>query len=176
MGEFQRNLWATWRMEYIRTLTEEEELGCFICRYWQDPDRDDENHVLWRTERSIVLFNRWPYTNGHVLVCPAAHKQDLGDLDDAELAELIHLTRDIKAVLQAVVECHGFNAGMNFGRCAGAGLPGHLHMHVVPRWNGDVSFMSVVGDVRLVFDTMDKILVSCRETSQRLGLPKPVPV
>jgi ATP adenylyltransferase len=174
MAEFPQNLWATWRMEYIRSLVEEEELGCFICRYRQEPACDDQNHVLWRTQHSIVIFNRWPYTSGHVLVCPVVHKQDLHELTEMELNELIHLTRDVKIVLQEVVKCQGFNAGMNFGRCAGAGLPGHLHMHVVPRWSGDVSFMSVVGDVRLVFESMDDILRRCREASKRLGLPKPV--
>lgn len=174
MAGFPHNLWATWRMEYIRSLIEEEQLGCFICRYCHQPDRDDQNRVLWRTQHSIVIFNRWPYTSGHVMVCPVAHKQDLHDLEEMELNELIRLTRDVKIVLQEVVRCQGFNAGMNFGRCAGAGLPGHLHMHVVPRWNGDVSFMSVVGDIRLVFETMDEILARCREVSARLGLPKVV--
>lgn len=118
MADFNRNIWAPWRMEYIRSLGEEEaDDGCFLCRYWEQPDRDQENRVLWRTESTFVVMNRFPYTNGHLLIAHARHKGDVADLDDAELTEMTRAIRDATGVLRATLSPHGFNIGYNLGRC-----------------------------------------------------------
>ncbi|MCY2927707.1 MAG: HIT domain-containing protein, partial [Planctomycetota bacterium] len=130
------NLWAPWRMEYIHSLSGPEG-ECFLCRDRDNQADDDKNLVLWRGPRCLAVLNRFPYTGGHALVAPNAHVADLGDLDTPTMTEIMEMVRDVQKVLQEVVHAHGFNIGINLGRCAGAGLPGHLHVHVVPRWNGD---------------------------------------
>ncbi len=158
MAEFNTNLWAPWRMEYIRSLREEEpDGGCFLCRYWAAPDADAAHHVVWRGKTAFACLNRFPYTNGHLLICHAAHKGDFGELSVDELTEMSALLRDGVALLRTVLTPHGFNIGYNLGRCAGAGLPGHLHAHIVPRWNGDTNFMPVLGQVRVIPDSLDAI-------------------
>ena len=158
MAEFSSNLWAPWRMEYIRSLGEElEEDGCFLCRYWDETDHDRENRVVWRAESSFVVMNRFPYTNGHLLVSPVRHKPELTDLTVEELTEMTCAIRDGVGILRKTVNPHGFNIGYNVGICAGAGLPGHLHAHIVPRWTGDTNFMTVVGDARVVPIALDKL-------------------
>ncbi|MGD2109813.1 MAG: HIT domain-containing protein [Phycisphaerae bacterium] len=158
MAEFNQNLWAPWRMEYIRSLGDEAaEDGCFLCRYWEHPANDREDHILWRTATAFAVMNRFPYTNGHLLIAHAAHKADLVDLTDDELAEMSRSIRDGVEVLRAVLNPHGFNVGYNVGHCAGAGLPGHLHAHIVPRWTGDTNFMAVIGDYRVVPESLDKL-------------------
>ncbi len=172
MTEFRNSLWAPWRLEYVSTIEERRAEGCFLCQYWNEPERDRENHVVWRTERCYVVLNLYPYTNGHALVCPAAHKGDLEDLTEAELLEMMWLTRDIHALLGRAVHAQGANVGMNFGHCAGAGLPGHLHMHVVPRWAGDTNFMTVLGDVRVIPQAMDAVYDRMVELSDEMNLPR----
>lgn len=172
MPDFASNIWAPWRLEYIRQLARPAEGACFICDYFKAPAADEQNHVLWRTPRSIVCFNRFPYTNGHLLIAVAAHKPDLESLDEAERAELLQLVADAQLVLARAIEPQGFNVGINFGRCAGAGLPDHLHVHVVPRWNGDTNFMSVVGDVRVIMQSIDALYVQLRRLSAEMNLPR----
>lgn len=172
MADFNKNLWAPWRMTYIRSLIDEaNEEGCFLCRYWeQQPDRDPENRVLWRTERTYVVMNRFPYTNGHLLIAPGDHKGELTDLNEEELIDLSRVVRDTVALLREALSPHGFNIGYNFGRCAGAGLPEHLHAHVVPRWSGDTNFMSVIGDVRTVPDALDTLWTDLADRAKAAGL------
>lgn len=172
MPENNRNLWAPWRMEYIHSLADENnDDGCFLCRYASSPDEDGDNHVIWRSSTCLTTFNRFPYNNGHLLVAPLAHLAELDELADDVLDELIRQVRDAKRLLAKTVSAHGFNIGMNFGRCAGAGLPGHLHIHVVPRWDGDTNFMAVVGDTRVISQGIDALYQQMRETSPTLNLP-----
>ena len=149
MAEFNENVWAPWRMEYIRSLAVEKEEGCFLCRYWEQPDSDRANRVVWRSEGAFVVMNRFPYTNGHMLIAHAAHKGDMADLTEDELFELTRLTRDCVGLLRETVHAQGFNVGYNIGRCAGAGLPDHPHLHVVPRGGGDANFPPAVGGPRV---------------------------
>lgn len=172
MTEFRNSLWAPWRLEYVSTIKERRAEGCFLCRYWNEPEKDRENHVVWRTELCYVVLNLYPYTNGHALVCPAAHKGSLDDLTKEELLEMMWLTRDVHALLGRAVHAQGANVGMNFGHCAGAGLPEHLHMHVVPRWSGDTNFMTVLGDVRVIPQAMDAVYDRMVELSQEMNLPR----
>jgi ATP adenylyltransferase len=165
----QKNLWAPWRIEYIKGLNEKSE--CFVCDYIAAPEKDAENLVLWRTENFLVLFNRFPYNNGHMLICPKRHIPDLDSASDIELAEMMILTRDCQKVLSAAVMPHGFNVGINFGRCAGAGLPEHMHIHIVPRWNGDTNFMAVCGQTDVISQGLKDLYIDLKQKSTELDLP-----
>jgi len=142
-------LWAPWRLSYITATKDSEADGCFLCRY-RDSRDDRENFVVARGEHSFVVLNRFPYNNGHLLVAPLAHKAELSDLDDAELLTCMHQLRQMVDVLGNTVFPHGYNVGSNLGQVAGAGLPGHLHWHLVPRWSGDTNFMTTIGDVTVI--------------------------
>jgi len=176
MSESQKNLWAPWRMEYIRSLEAEQAEGCFFCRYWAAPEGDRENLVVWRGAATMVVLNRFPYTSGHVLVAPGEHVADLDGLDAPGMLELLAMTRDVQQLLSDVVNPQGFNVGMNFGRCAGAGLPDHIHIHVVPRWEGDTNFMAVLGHVRVIPEALEKLYSLLTERSAQLKLPQAEPV
>lgn len=151
------HLWAPWRLSYVAAPKDEPKAdGCFICRgVAATTDRD--NLLVHRTERSVVLLNRFPYNNGHLLIAPKRHRARPADLDDAELLDLQHLLRDMMAVLERRMKPDGFNVGLNLGTAAGAGLPGHLHWHVVPRWTGDTNFMPVVTDTRVIVQSLDAL-------------------
>ncbi len=172
MPEFYNTLSAPWRMAYIRSLSPAgTEDGCFLCKYWRAADCDRVNHVVWRGPTCFVAFNRFPYNNGHMLIAPGRHEPSLRELRDAELDEMIRHIRDVQILLTDVLHPAGFNVGMNFGRCAGAGLPDHAHAHVVPRWDGDTNFMSVVGDARVIPQDMDDLYAQFAEAAVRIGLP-----
>jgi len=156
MVEFNKNLWAPWRMEYIDQL-HEELAGCFLCDARDNPAQDERSYVLVRGENCFVILNRFPYTSGHMLIAPYTHIGDLDGLDDAVLLELMRLTREMQKLLAKVVRAEGFNVGFNLGRCAGAGLPDHLHFHLVPRWSGDTNFMPVIGETRVIPDAIHKL-------------------
>ena len=140
-------LWAPWRMEYI---TEEPRAGCLFCRVIEDPGDRDAALVVWRPQQAIVLLNKYPYNPGHVMVAPHAHVGGLEDLDEVQTSDLMHALKRTITVLKASLKPEGFNIGANIGRVAGAGMPDHVHLHVVPRWNGDTNFMPVLGEVKVV--------------------------
>jgi ATP adenylyltransferase len=154
----QSPLVAPWRMEYIRSLGKPEE-GCFLCAAAAAETEEDRRGrgVLWRTGQSVVLMNLFPYNNGHLLIAPRAHKAELEELTEAEHADLMLQTTECVRLLKRAVSAQGFNIGINLGKCAGAGLPGHLHQHVVPRWAGDTNFMGVVAEVRVVPQAMSQL-------------------
>jgi ATP adenylyltransferase len=164
-----KNLWAPWRIEYITGLAEKSD--CFICDYAGNADDDGENLVLWRTENCLVVFNRFPYNNGHLMIAPIRHIPDLDQASDEELLEFMKLARDCKKVLTAAISPHGFNVGINFGRCAGAGLPGHVHIHIVPRWDGDTNFMAVCADTDVISQSLEELYVQLRKLSKEMKLP-----
>ena len=142
-----KRLWAPWRMEYI---TADPKPGCLFCRVIENPDDPDAELVVWRPEGALVMLNKFPYNAGHVMVAPIAHKSELDDLDDTETADLMRATKTAIAVLRGTLQPQGFNIGANTGRAAGAGIPDHVHLHVVPRWNGDTNFMPVLAEVKTV--------------------------
>jgi ATP adenylyltransferase len=171
--ERSRNIWAPWRMEYIDSLNDGgPNDGCFLCRYAGQPDLDAPNLVLWRGTRTLTLLNRFPYTGGHSMVAPMGHVADLTALDDATMLEMMHSLRDMQQALSAALHCEGFNIGINIGRCAGAGLPGHLHLHIVPRWAGDTNFMPVFGGARVIPVTLESMYGLLKKTAEQLKLPK----
>jgi ATP adenylyltransferase len=171
MGEFSDNLWAPWRLEYVKSLTNPDETDCFLCAYAATPRDDAPNLVIWRSEHVLTLFNRFPYANGHLLIAPLDHCADLADLKSPVLHEMIDVVRDAQRLIRAVTNCHGLNIGMNFGRCAGAGLPGHLHVHIVPRWEGDINFMPVLSDTRVIPQSIEALREKMIEAVGPLGLP-----
>lgn len=171
MAEFNPNLWAPWRAEYIRSLSDPpEEMGCFLCDYAAQADHDAENFVVCRPSGVLAVLNRYPYTNGHLLIAPLRHIGDFTALDPDELSALGRLVRDSVAMLERAVGAHGYNVGMNLGRCAGAGLPDHLHWHVVPRWNGDTNFMSTVGTARVIAESLEAVHERLCAAAAEMGL------
>ncbi len=164
-------LWAPWRIPYIRDIGNEDK-GCFLCHDYAHPEEDAEDLVLWRTKRSLVVLNRFPYNNGHLLIAPARHIADLDETTEEEMLELLKLVRESQRDLSIAISPHGFNVGLNFGRCAGAGLPGHMHIHVVPRWNGDTNFMSVCSDTKVVSQSLQDLLAELKKASAEHGLPQ----
>jgi ATP adenylyltransferase len=147
-------------MEYIQANKDEgEDAGCVLCRI---RDGEESERVLARSELGYVVLNKYPYNPGHVMVVPNRHIGDLEGFDDEESLELQRLLRRAVKALREEMEPHGFNIGLNMGRIAGAGLPDHIHWHVVPRWSGDTNFMPVIGQTRV----MPELLA---ETARRLG-------
>jgi len=150
-------LWAPWRAQYVRDAAESVMSGseCFLCRgLAAPPSHDRENLVAWRRPHSVVVLNRFPYNNGHLLVAPRVHQGTLGALTDADLTEPLETVRRAIAVLDRMLRPHGYNVGLNQGRAAGAGLPGHLHWHIVPRWDGDTNFMPVLGQTKVLVESL----------------------
>jgi len=171
-----KNLWAPWRIQYVHGLDDKppaagKKKGCFICQNLKRPQDDDKNFVLWRTDKSIVILNRYPYNNGHLLIAPIRHIPGLDDIKDEEMLEMIKLIRESQKALSLAIKPHGFNVGMNFGRCAGAGLPSHLHIHVVPRWDGDTNFMAVCSGTDVISQSLNELLVLLKKISKQQNLP-----
>ncbi|HEV3261164.1 MAG TPA: HIT domain-containing protein [Gemmataceae bacterium] len=151
------SLWAPWRLAYVAAAKKPTaEDPCFICRGLAEQD-DRRNLIALRTPRSVVVLNRFPYNNGHLLVAPRAHKGQLGELDADELLETMETLRRMVGVLDQLMHPDGYNIGLNLGRAAGAGLPGHLHWHVVPRWDGDTNFMPIVADTKVLVQSLDAL-------------------
>lgn len=134
-------------MEYVSTAG--SDAGCFLCAALEATD-DVASLVLHRGERSFTILNKFPYNTGHVMIASLRHVAELSDLDDDDRAALMNETSRAIEVIRAAMSAHGFNVGLNLGQVAGAGVPGHLHLHVVPRWGGDTNFMPVVGQTKVL--------------------------
>ena len=176
------SLWAPWRLGYVqgagstapvpepRAWRPGADHGCFLCRAAAvEPAADRTLGVVERTAHAVVLTNRYPYSNGHLLVAPLDHLPTLADLPDPVLLDLQRRLAAWCGILERVLRAEGFNVGLNLGGAAGAGLPGHLHWHVVPRWRGDVNFMASVAGVRVLPQALDALWEQL--TSARDGLP-----
>lgn len=164
------NLWAPWRLGYIKREERAEEAprctpvwlpgadeGCFLCLGAAGPPDDRRNLVAWRGRRMQLVLNRYPYNNGHVLVAPLEHRAHLDDLDDAAHAEAMQLLGRVTRVMERKMRAEGFNIGLNLGRTAGAGVPGHLHWHLVPRWSGDANFMPVTAATNVISQPLEAL-------------------
>jgi ATP adenylyltransferase len=151
-----QRIWAPWRLEYVKDASKDNESECIFCAGIEDaPERDAENLIVRRGERCFVILNKFPYTNGHLMVAPYEHVANLQDLDAETLAEMMALAQRGIAALETSYAPHGYNVGFNQGRVAGAGVEHHIHMHVVPRWGGDTNFMPVLGDTRVMNQTLE---------------------
>ena len=172
-------LWAPWRAQYIQESSGKppaEDDACFLCRgLASDPSRDRDNLLVHRGSRAAVFLNRYPYNNGHLLVAPLIHRGNLTDLEGADLAAPLELVRDSIAILSRMMRPDGYNVGLNLGRSAGAGLPGHLHWHIVPRWDGDTNFMPVLGQTKVIVESLgtfyDRLLQEYARSSTAPGAP-----
>ena len=164
---FER-LWTPWRLAYVSG--GDESTGCIFCAALQDAEAAPL--VLFRAPSCFVILNLFPYNNGHLMVVPNRHVASLGDTTADERAELIELTRHAEAALIEAYAPHGMNMGINLGKPAGAGVPGHLHMHVVPRWNGDTNFMTVVGQTRVLPEELPATAEKLRPIFDRLSLTR----
>lgn len=134
--------------------------GCIFCDNLNEPD--ETARILFRGERVFVILNAFPYNTGHLMVAPNRHVGELSDLDYDERSELMDVTTKAVDVVRAATNAHGFNIGINLGRVAGAGIPGHVHVHVVPRWGGDTNFMPVVGDTKILPEMIEDTAAKLR--------------
>jgi ATP adenylyltransferase len=153
-------LWSPWRYRYVSQAGQGE--GCPFCqKVALDPEHDRENLLLHRGRSNFILLNLYPYTTGHVLVIPYAHVPNLDQVRPETLVEMMELTQRLQTALRACYNPEGYNLGMNLGKCAGAGVADHLHLHLLPRWTGDTNFMTVVGEARVqpedLLATYDKL-------------------
>jgi len=175
-------IWAPWRLAYIQQQGEagqgadpdRRELAfleganpnCFLCQAVADA-QDRRRYVVDRGERSITVLNRYPYNNGHLLVAPRPHYARLDELSRSERTELADVIARMVGVLEELLSPEGFNIGLNLGQAAGAGLPGHLHWHIVPRWNGDTNFMPTLASVRVIPQSLDALWEALAAASAR---------
>ncbi|MDX1962907.1 MAG: HIT domain-containing protein [Pirellulales bacterium] len=161
------HLWAPWRLGYLLDKPEPPDLshlhwldkadqGCFLCRAAVDPDLHD-TLTVWRSAELVVVLNRYPYNNGHLLIAPRRHVAGLPDLTPAEQQATLPLLTRLTQVLEQQLRCGGTNIGLNLGAVAGAGVPGHLHWHIVPRWAGDQNFMPVTAGVQVLPQSLDAL-------------------
>ncbi|MBN2003885.1 MAG: HIT domain-containing protein [Anaerolineae bacterium] len=161
-----KQLWAPWRMTYLKGEHKKVE-GCLFCAKL---DQDDaEEQILYRGEYAYVTLNRFPYTNGHLLIVPYVHTGLLEELDDAISLELMRLVRASLGILRQVYRPDGFNIGVNEGAAAGAGVAEHVHIHIVPRWSGDVNYMTVVAETRIIPQTLEETYTLFRPCFERLN-------
>jgi ATP adenylyltransferase len=145
-------LWSPWRYRYVSTASPDD--ACFFCRKASESD-DKKNYILLRAEYNFVLLNAYPYTAGHLMIAPYAHASTLAATEPRTLEEMIRLAQRMETALRSAYNPGGFNMGINVGHSAGAGVPGHLHMHVLPRWAGDVNFMTSIAETRVLPEELD---------------------
>ncbi|WP_456365009.1 HIT family protein [Thermococcus sp.] len=147
-----KTLWAPWRIEYIRSPKHE---GCIFCDFPKE-NRDRERLILYRGKHSFVIMNNYPYNPGHVMIAPYRHVGKWEDLTDEELLEIMRLSQLMIKAIKRAMNPDGFNLGINLGRVAGAGIDDHVHLHVVPRWNGDTNFMPIVADTKVIPESLQE--------------------
>ncbi len=161
-------LWAPWRLEYIERASKTSPSGCLFVELPKQAD-DRRNLILHRGESAFVMLNAFPYTNGHLMVAPYRHAADMSALDDSELLEINQLVAASLRWIQSAYHPDGFNIGVNLGSAAGAGIPDHIHWHIVPRWGGDTNFMTTVGEVRVLPQSLEESYDRLRSARDRDG-------
>jgi len=154
-----KRIWAPWRIEYIRG---EHEKGCVFCNVLNDPD-ERSRLVIHRGKLSLVMLNKYPYIGGHLLIAPKRHVGELDELKNTEKLELMNLATKSVSVLREAMCPHGFNIGINLGQVAGAGIPEHIHIHIVPRWSGDTNFVPILGEARIINEHLESTWENLRE-------------
>ncbi len=142
-----KKLWAPWRIHYIKNV--EKEKGCIFCVKSKEKN-DKKNFILKRGKKSFIILNKFPYNSGHLMIAPYRHTGRIESLKKDEMLEIFEFLKISVSALKKAIKPHGFNIGLNLGRIAGAGFPGHLHFHVVPRWSGDTNFMPVIGETKVI--------------------------
>jgi ATP adenylyltransferase len=151
------HLWSPWRSKYISSFKDKkEDVTCFLCEAAKCTDFNNENLVVYKSDYSVVLMNRYPYNSGHLLIAPNIHIGDILNLEINHLLDINILIQKSIIVLNNLYHPHGYNIGANLGRAAGAGVPDHLHFHVVPRWNGDTNFVPVLSEVKIISEYIEE--------------------
>lgn len=158
-----KNLWAPWRMEYILGA---KKGGCFFCQSLREKN-GSKNLILYRGEKCLVILNRFPYNNGHLMVAPFRHIGKLESLKEEELKEMFSLAQKLIPLLKETLNPQGFNLGINLGKVAGAGVRGHLHLHIVPRWEGDTNFMPVLSRTKVIPENLAETYRKLKEAIGR---------
>jgi len=148
----KNKLWAPWRIQYIQGTKAK---GCFLCAAGKNGV--DQDRVVFATAHSVCVLNIFPYNNGHLMIAPRGHVRDMSKLDEVQLLDLWHSVETARKLLRKVLKPEGFNIGINTSAVAGAGIPGHLHVHIVPRWKGDTNFMPVVGGTKVISQSLDQL-------------------
>lgn len=159
-----KRIWAPWRNTYIKNI--QKECDCFFCKMIQE-EADEKNLILFRGNQVFVVLNKFPYTNGHLMIVPYAHVANLTKLPPETKLELMELSTKSIDWLKSAMNPEGFNLGINLGKIAGAGLEGHIHMHVVPRWNGDSNFMTTLGETRIISESLESCYQSIKKVIER---------
>jgi ATP adenylyltransferase len=150
-------IWAPWRLAYVKDAGKDIEEECIFCALpAQGAEHDEENLIVHRGDKAFVILNKFPYTNGHLMVAPFGHIATLQELDAETIAEMMALAQQAMLGLEDVYSPQGYNAGFNQGKVAGAGVEHHIHMHVVPRWGGDTNFMPVLADTKVMPQTLEQ--------------------
>lgn len=153
MNDSNRPLWAPWRIEFIRS---KKSPGCFLCDNKTVSDKPEESLIVKRLTHTYIILNRYPYNSGHLLVAPYRHVGDIAELMSEELHEIMDGCVIAKNALEKLLRPDAYNIGFNLGAAAGAGVADHLHLHIVPRWNGDTNFMPVISDTRVVPESLEQ--------------------
>lgn len=148
-----KDIFAPWRIAYIQST--DRPSGCIFCSF-PSQDADENNLIIYRGKESFVILNRYPYNSGHLMIVPYRHTADYCSLSVTEVSEIHHLSSIAINVMKKTLKPEGFNLGVNLGKVAGAGVEDHVHLHVVPRWNGDTNFMPVMGDVRVIPQSLEE--------------------
>ena len=162
-------LYTPWRWDYM---VNPKPKTCPFCTYIkQDASHDAENFILLRAPHAFIILNRYPYSNGHLMVLPYEHVSSLDVLDDATLFELMKLTSYATQILKEAYHAHGFNVGINIGKAAGAGMEEHLHIHIVPRWQGDTNFMPVIGQTKVMPESLEDTYARLKKTMEKIPPP-----
>lgn len=158
------HLWSPWRMKYIES--HNKEAGCVFCNAQAQTD-SAENLIAFRGKNAYVILNRYPYTSGHLMVIPSKHAPNLEELDPETRAEMMELTSRCTTILREIYRTQSFNVGVNIGEAAGAGVLGHVHIHIVPRWAGDTNFMSSVGQTRVLPEALEETYQRVRQAFEK---------
>lgn len=160
-------IWAPWRADYL-SAEQKKHKGCLFCRIAKG-SCDQTDHVFVRWTYCYAVLNRYPYNNGHALIVPYRHIADMANMKTEERAEFFDLLDYVKRLLQDTLNPEGYNIGMNIGHAAGAGVPKHIHMHIVPRWIGDVNFMPVIGQTKVISQSLDELYAALVKAQKRIS-------
>lgn len=155
-------LWAPWRIKYIKM---KKGRKCIFCESVKDKRK---NYVILKTSHSLALLNTFPYNNGHIMLSPIKHKAGLAQLKEAEILDLLRTLNKAKELLDKVLKPQGYNIGINISKSAGAGIAGHLHIHIVPRWRGDTNFMPALYGTKIIPQSLDELYKQLKEVSEKI--------
>jgi len=163
-------LWAPWRSQYLTTITDQKsgKKGCLFCRIASE-EEDKKNAVFVRRKHCYAVLNIYPYNNGHSLIVPYRHVRDFSQLRQEEKLEFFDLIEYVKGLMISELKPEGFNIGMNIGKAAGAGVPNHIHMHIVPRWKGDINFMPVLAQTKVISQSLKELYRRLLSAHKALG-------